>query len=71
MDFERDVIVQNLELQLSELEMLSSMFPNEGEFQITDPGVVSDMQDFIAGNIDLSEVPKLEYLLTQHIGGVR
>lgn len=63
-------VLQNLELQLSELEMLSSMFPNDSEFQIIDPGVVSDMQDFIAGKINLSEVPKLEFLLTQEIGKV-
>lgn len=70
MDLKEDV-VQNLELQLSELELLTSMFPDENELKIVDPGVVSDIQDFISGNIDITELPKLEYLLTQNIGKVK
>lgn len=40
-----------LELQLSEVEMLTSMFPNPGEFQLDDDTVLSDMQNFVDGKI--------------------
>lgn len=45
---EEDVFVDILQLQLSEVEMLQSMFPNEEEFRLEDPGVLVDVQEFIA-----------------------
>lgn len=43
--------LENLELQLSEVEMLQSMFPNEEEFKLDDQGVLSDVQEYISGSI--------------------
>ncbi|CAL1273443.1 unnamed protein product [Larinioides sclopetarius] len=37
------------ELQLSEIELLNSMYPNESEFSITLPTVLSDMKLYIGG----------------------
>lgn len=42
------VYVENLELQLSEVEMLQSMFPDGDEFKLDDPGILLDVQDFIS-----------------------
>lgn len=50
-----------IELQLSEFEMLGSMFPNMGELELTDPGVISDLQDFLAGRLPRDKISKLEY----------
>lgn len=44
-----DVIVEQLRLQLSEVDMLQSMFPNDGEFQLDDPSVVADVTDYVDG----------------------
>ncbi|XP_031570422.1 RWD domain-containing protein 2A-like [Actinia tenebrosa] len=43
-----DVFMDSLQLQLSEVEMLQSMFPNEEEFRLEDPGVLVDVQEFIS-----------------------
>lgn len=45
---EDDVFLESLRLQLSEVEMLESMFPNEEEFRLEDPGVLVDVQEFIS-----------------------
>jgi hypothetical protein len=47
-DESEDVYVENLQLQLSEVEMLQSMFPNEEEFRLDDQGTLVDVQEFIA-----------------------
>ncbi|XP_077992666.1 RWD domain-containing protein 2B-like [Glandiceps talaboti] len=39
-----------LELQLSEVEMLSSMFPGQHEFQMDDPGSVHEIREYIDGS---------------------
>ncbi|KAK3100800.1 hypothetical protein FSP39_025469 [Pinctada imbricata] len=49
-------VAELLELQLSEIEMLSSMFPNKGEFVIDDPAGIKNVQEFLKGSI------KYEYL---------
>lgn len=41
--------------------MLGSMFPNMGELELTDPGVISDLQDFLAGRLPRDKISKLEY----------
>ena len=64
-------INESLLLQLTELEMLSSMYSNEGEFRITDPGVVSEIQDILSGKIEKSEVQILEYMIHLDIQGVK
>merc|ERR1712071_356048 len=60
---------ESLQLQLSELEMLISMFPNEGDLCVTDPGVVSEIQDFLSGKFELSDVQKLEYTIHLNLNG--
>ena len=40
-----------LELQLSEVEMLQSMFCNAGEFELDDPTSVPEIQSFMDGII--------------------
>ena len=62
---------ESLQLQLSELEMLISMFPNEGDLCVTDPGVVSEIQDFLSGKFELSDVQKLEYTIHLDLNGVK
>lgn len=52
-----------LQLQLSELEMLNAMFPNPGELELTDPGAVSDINDFLSGRCGLQELTKLSYTI--------
>lgn len=39
--------IENLELQLSEIQLLDSMFPGDGEFCLDDPSVLSDVQTFV------------------------
>ncbi|XP_041368981.1 RWD domain-containing protein 2B-like [Gigantopelta aegis] len=40
-----------LELQLSEVEMLASMFPNPGEFSLDSRSALADVQAFVEGKI--------------------
>lgn len=40
--------VENLELQLSEVEMLQSMFPDGEEFKLDDQGILSDVHAYIS-----------------------
>lgn len=70
MDSNSDV-ENNIELQLSELEMLSSMFPNKGELELIDPGVISDLHDFLSGKLGRDKISKLEYNINLHIMEVR
>ena len=42
-------IATNLELQLSELEMLRSMFPGEGELCLDDPAAEAEVNQWING----------------------
>lgn len=44
-------LVEMLSLQLTEVEMLESMFPNPGEFQLDDPSTVADFQAFVDGQL--------------------
>lgn len=65
-----DSLAQNVELQLSELEMLNSMFPNQGELELVDPGVITDLQDFLLGKLEREKLSKLEYTINLDIFGV-
>ena len=60
-------VENNIELQLSELEMLSSMFPNKDELELTDPGVISDLNDFLSGKVGRENISKLEYNINLNI----
>lgn len=48
-----------LELQLSEMEMLTSMYPDPNELKIEDPLALHHIRSFLAGNI------KYEYLYSR------
>jgi len=56
-------ISYNLEMQLSELEMLNSMFPNDGELKLSDPGAISDIQDFLAGKCSSTDLTTLSFTI--------
>lgn len=47
---------ENFELQLAEVEMLTSMYPNHGEFSLHDPGAVVQIRDFLSGNLEYEDV---------------
>ena len=49
-------ITEMLELQMSEVEMLRSMFPDTKEFKLDDPMALVNIQGFLSGSI------KYEYL---------
>ncbi|XP_072170739.1 RWD domain-containing protein 2B-like [Diadema setosum] len=49
-------VQERLDLQLSEIELLQSMFPGEGEFSIWDQSVLSDLRSFVDGDADASGV---------------
>ncbi|XP_014667460.1 PREDICTED: RWD domain-containing protein 2B-like [Priapulus caudatus] len=51
----------NLHLQLAEIEMLESMFPNPGEFEFSDPAAVADCQQVAAGETLPYALPGLEF----------
>ncbi|XP_039224832.1 RWD domain-containing protein 2B isoform X1 [Crotalus tigris] len=55
--------LEEAELQLSELDLLSSMFPNEGDFKVTDQLALAELKDY-AGKCTL-EVPssKIQFIL--------
>lgn len=40
-----------LELQVSEIEMLTSMFPDKGEFSLDDPTALQKIRSFLDGHI--------------------
>jgi hypothetical protein len=64
-------VENNIELQLSELEMLGSMFPNKDELELTDPEVISDLNDFLSGKLGRENISKLEYNINLNILEVR
>lgn len=39
--------LEEAEIQLSELELLSSMFPNEDEFKVTDQLALAELKDLV------------------------
>ena len=45
-----------LQLQLSEVELLSSMYPNDGELVLDDPMAVPEIQDYVDGKIPYDNV---------------
>lgn len=46
----------SLDLQLSEVEMLNSMFPGGEEFQLDDPCAVVDVQSYVNSEIPYDEL---------------
>ncbi len=49
-------IKDTLQLQLSEVEMLGSMFSNPGEFVLEDPACLENVQNFIDGSVSYDTV---------------
>ena len=49
-------VQEMLQLQLSEVDMLSSMFANPGEFVLEDPLCLADIQDFVDGSTSYDKV---------------
>ena len=43
----QELLVDNLEQQLSEVEMIEAMFPNPGEFMMDDPGTLEDCRRWL------------------------
>lgn len=52
---ETGVLKECFQLQLSEIEMLSSMYPDSSEFNVTLPSILADMTGFVDGNT--SDIP--------------
>ncbi len=50
----------DLEMQLSELDMLRSMFPEEGELKVEDPGVEADMRQWLERHQDENQEEEME-----------
>lgn len=51
----QDRVLENISLQLAEVDMLQSMFPNE-EFQLDDPTSVPTLQACIDGEANIAKV---------------
>ena len=49
-------VSEMLSLQLTEIEMLASMFPNPGEFQLDDPSAVATIQAFVDGELQREDL---------------
>jgi len=45
--------LNNLGEQLQEIEILESMYPGAGEFELSDPAVIHDIKQFIEGRVDV------------------
>ena len=59
-----------LRVQLSEVEMLQSMFPNPGEFCVYDYSVIADINEFVDGKCSLYP-PRLDFTINLVIDKVR
>lgn len=55
-------LVATVELQLSEVDMLQSMFPGPRELVVDDPSVLCDLRDFVEGRTVLLP-PKLDLVI--------
>ena len=49
-------LMETLTLQLSEVEMLSSMFPDRSEFVLDDHSSVAEITAFLEGQMDASNL---------------
>ncbi|KAG8221846.1 hypothetical protein J437_LFUL003222 [Ladona fulva] len=59
-----------LRLQLSELEMLQSMFPNPGEFCVDDYSIIADINEFVEGKYP--DIPHcLDYTINLQLDKVK
>lgn len=66
----RDTLVETLNKQLSELDLLKSMYPSRDEIILTDNSVIEDMKKFVDNKSHL--VPNnLDFVLKLHINGTK
>ncbi|CAH0382980.1 unnamed protein product [Bemisia tabaci] len=66
----KDKIREMLLIQLEELEMLTSMFPNSGELTVTDQSVIADINQFV--ECKSSTVPlHLEYIINLNLDDLK
>ncbi|XP_014355836.2 RWD domain-containing protein 2A [Papilio machaon] len=66
----KDTLIVNLNKQLSELELLKSMYPNQNEIIITDSNVFEDIKRFVENKS--SNIPNhLDFILKIHINGLK
>lgn len=62
---------ENLELQLAELEMLSSMYPRSEEFKLLSAHAVSEFRDYLDGKCDVvSSSLDLNFIIRADLGRV-
>uniref|UniRef100_A0A1B6CTB9 RWD domain-containing protein n=1 Tax=Clastoptera arizonana TaxID=38151 RepID=A0A1B6CTB9_9HEMI len=48
---DKSEILEMLKIQVSEFDMLQSMFPNPGEFEVNDYSIIADINEYIEGKI--------------------
>lgn len=51
------------ESQLAEIELLSSMFPAQDEFEITDQLALADLRDYVEGSTDTPPPSRPQFLI--------
>ncbi|KAI5230886.1 Rwd Domain-Containing Protein 2A [Manis pentadactyla] len=57
-----------LQLQLLEMGMLFSMFPNQGEIKLKDVNALTNIKRYLEGTREALP-PKIEFVITLHIEG--
>ncbi|GAB6029117.1 hypothetical protein CHUAL_004896 [Chamberlinius hualienensis] len=55
------VYLENVEMQISEVDMVQSMYSKPGEFLMDDPSVLADMRSYLEGKELEFPIRKLEY----------
>lgn len=61
-----DSVKECLQLQLLEMEMLFSMFPNQGEVKLEDVNVLTNIKRYLEGTREALP-PKVEFVITLQI----
>ena len=60
-----------LSLQLAEVEMLTSMFPSDGEFVLDDPGAPAELLSYVDGELEYGGVTtRVGFTLKMQVCGV-
>ncbi|XP_015905541.1 RWD domain-containing protein 2A [Parasteatoda tepidariorum] len=70
MDSTDSSLVDQLTLQLSEIEMLSSMYPDNSEFYITLPSIIADMNRYVEGKTQYTP-NELDFVLNLDIPDIK
>lgn len=59
-------VKESLQLQLLEMEMLFSMFPNQGEVKLEDVNALTNIKRYLEGTREALP-PKIEFVITLQI----